>query len=413
MKHSKALKIAVASVAAVGLIGSAAALAACSSGASSSVKSYSMTIDSWSEYTEEHELPFLTGQSGALFGFDSWIVSGTKVNFDDEGNPVDCYWTFSLDIDETPATEQYGIVEYCMTMYFHGSSTEIYANPIDAFYKFYGYGYELEGGYHLYVANFAESTITLNCAVETPGWPENGDTGEGEGTFVKLDGPNGMIYYHYCNSDIQAAGGNYGFPYMSNLTQGFSECDVLVSGSDITGFDNITNAVAVLVEASSGSDVGGDIEGGEGEEGGEEEADAYIYENDTWSASATVDTAKAGTYTYTETVPGMMADEEFNWSVEWTLAVDGKATAHATCEAVVYGPSDITFTGTWKTYANGDETLIIISNLGVIAGDDGTVPMDKEVGAAPTVYSFVFTNDSGNTVLKIGTDNVLSLLAIQ
>ena len=411
MKKVQKLLMSVAALALVGTCG--LALTACDDSAApiTAKKSYSMTINSWSDYTDEHEVPFLTGQSGAIFGFDSWIVSGTKVNFDDDGNPIDCYWTFNLEVEDSIVKNH---VDYVMTYYFHGGASELYDNPIDAVYKFYGLGYEIKGGYHLYVANFAEAAITLNCAVETPGWPENGDTGEGEGVFSRLEGPNGMIYYHYCNSDIQAAGGHYGFPFQANLTQGFSECDVLVSGSKISGFDNVTGNKAVVVEGGSSSSggPGGELPGGPGGPGEEEPAaPSYIYENEMWAGSATVE-ALAGAYTYSETVAGMMAGENFAWNVEFTFEEEGgKVTAHATSDEVQFGPKDLTFEGTYKVYHNNDETLIIISDLGVLKTGE-SVPGGKTEGAAPSEYNFKLTNASGNTILKL-TGTTLSLLEVK
>lgn len=236
---------AVALAAAVGVCG--VAFAACGSGSSSSSGSgttyLSEEIVSLAEYEDAgNEQPLNFTQGVGLFDFDTWITTGTKVNVDDDtGLPVGCYWQFSLNIGETMCDD---IQEYTLTVHYHIETSDLYEEDGEAFYIFEGYAYEVDGGYHLYVPNYAESTIILSCSVETAGWPEaNGDD------VTELVGPNGgTLYYHYTNSDLQAAGYSVGFPFTGNLIQGLYETDVLVSGSDLSGFANVTENLSIVTD---------------------------------------------------------------------------------------------------------------------------------------------------------------------
>lgn len=379
------------------------ALAACNG--NGSANSYSMTIDGakYADYVAEHELPFLTGQGGAIFGFDSWIASGTKVNFDDDGNPIGCFWKFQLDVEDSIVANH---VDYVMTYYFHGEPSDLYDNPIDAVYKFYGLGYKIEGGYHLYVANFAEATITLNCAVETPGWPENGDTGEGEGVFVRLEGPNGTIYYHYCNSDIQAAGGHYGFPFMSNLTQGFSECNVLVKGSEITGFDKITGNKAVVVEGGSSDGGMGELPGGPMGPGGPEGPGDDDDNDDEPNWEDAVVGNLTGEYTWKHEVAGLTSSAA--WTATLTLKADGTLILADNMDNTegAMGPTSETYDGTYKVLEKDGVKYILIS--GLIKTGEG-----PGAGEAPSAMGSVgkWAGTTGEVIVVLGENNTFTVYA--
>ena len=116
-------------------------------------KSYTFQTPSLSEYSAENPIPFKLGQGSGIFGFDGWILTGTKTPIDDDtGAATGCHWDVTLDVADTVAD---GMIEYVLTLHFHADPSSAYTQPVEAFYTFNGRGYEIEGGYHLFVPNTA------------------------------------------------------------------------------------------------------------------------------------------------------------------------------------------------------------------------------------------------------------------
>ena len=238
-------------------------LASCSndSGATVAANHYEIKINSLSEYSAEKSIPVKLGQGSGIFGFDGWILTGTKTPIDDNtGEATDAYWTLTLDVEDTAVD---GVVDYTFGLNYYAAPSSAYTQPLKAMYTFTGKGYPVDGGYHLFTPTYAEATITGQCMEETPGW--RADTGEAL-TAVAPDGSK--LFFYYTNSNLQLSGYEFGFPLNGNLVASMFESDFIVDGDSITEFKNVTENLSDLAPASSGNQGGGDAGSG-GDNGGE------------------------------------------------------------------------------------------------------------------------------------------------
>ncbi len=232
--------------------------------AASSSKHFEMQVNNLSEYAGENASPIRLGKGSGIFGFDGWILTGTKTKVDENsGEATDAHWTIGLDIEETSVAS---VLDYTLSVNYYAAPSSAYTQPVNAMYTFTGKAYAVDGGYHLFTPTYGEATVTGQAMAETPGW--GADTGEAM-TAVAPDGST--LYFYYANSDLQLSGYNFGFPLNGNLLVSIYESDVKTDGSAITGFANVTETVSKLEVPSSG-EMGGMPEGGMpgGPEGGPE-----------------------------------------------------------------------------------------------------------------------------------------------
>ncbi|MGN0806069.1 MAG: hypothetical protein ACI4MC_03440, partial [Candidatus Coproplasma sp.] len=292
----------LAGIAALAMVGACgAAIVGCNQG-SSTVTTYKIEIDGkdYADWKAENEQPLDMGSGHRLWGIDTWAV-GTKLQQDDNGDPVGAIYSYTLEIDTN--CHAIGFVDYTLTYSAMIPASDAYKEPSTLVYSFQGYAYEIDGGYHLMVPNYAEGSLSSECLSETFG--QFGGDEEDAIEYVYIEGPNGgYVYYCYTNSIIQAMGAKYNLPFMEPLLQGMSACDVAVSGSSITEFV-LTYEYAAEIKLPAPEVV---VVPGTGDEEGNTEDDwttATPVEDDTiaydfapgWQSDANLSTASANSVT--------------------------------------------------------------------------------------------------------------------
>jgi hypothetical protein len=384
----KAKKL-IAGIAAIAVVGTCGvALAGCGESSSSSVKTYTLKIENWADWTDANEHPMSLGQSGALWGLDTWLASGTKVKTDDDGNMVGVYYQFTLDIDEDCQLPDY--VNYTLSYSVHADPSEIYKEPVDACYSFTGYAWAIPGGYHLMAPQFAEATIIGEAFKET--------MSQGISPLAEYSGPNGgTLYYFYCNSDLFSAGVEFGFPFITNPLQGMFACDVEVADSAISSF-KVTGEQAPELTVPETTDSGlGGFGSNEGQDNQDSSESNYITSDETMSAAATAGN-KTGAYTYSYSEKDDFGSTN-EYTVTVTLKADGTLTFVRERTSEGFGPTTLHYNGTYKVYENGGKTYLIITGLGLDEADNGQG--GNATGAVPTAEWLA----NGNTIVVLGADN--------